>query len=876
MRWFRRLPRLLSWRERREEELDRELRSHLELETEEREDAGISREEAQHAAQRAFGNTTLVKEGTRAMWGWTLLEQLGQDLRYAVRTLLRSPAFTVVAVLCIALGIGANTAIFTLVDAALLRMLPVADPERLVVVQSLSPRGGGMGFSYPQFVYLREHASAVEALAFARIDLNLSTGDLTDAPAGLLVSDNYFSTLGVNPAIGRGFDSGEDAVAVISYRFWQTRFHGDPTIVGRTVVLNGLPATIIGIAPQRFFGVEVGKSPDIFVPLTWCDRLVPNARRLEEPTSFWLGVLARLRPEISASQAAAEIDVMYHQGISQWVQGNPGKLTRFLQDRRIALIPGARGTGGIGNQFGTPLLILMAVVSFVLLIACANVANLLLARASARRRELAVRLALGAGRVRLLRQFLTESWVLSAFGGGLGLLFGVLSARALTGFLTGGVLDITLDLHVLGFTLLTSVLTSILFGTAPGFRATRADLTAAIKGETSSEFPNSRVHLGQLLVSGQVAMALLLLIGAGLFIRTLGNLKAMDMGFRGDHVLLATLNPGLSRYTGEHADAFYADLLQRVSTLPGVRSASLADEPLLGGSYLDGLSVEGTSELGATSLRIVAPRFFETMGITIRLGRDFSLGDRTGSPKVAIINETIARKYFAGENPIGKHVGTGRVPDMEIIGVIADTKYQKLRETIPNTAYVPMYQPQRWLGTGRTLHVRTFAGPAGMAAAVREQVHILDKNLPVQMRLLPELVDENLTQERLIATLSGVFGGLALLLTAMGLYGVIAYRVQRRTHEIGIRMSLGARRTEVLWMVLRDCLLLAAVGIAAGVPASLWLSRFVASQLFGVTATDGPTIVTATLLLLVVAAGAAYIPARNAARIDPMVALRYE
>jgi predicted permease len=525
----------LRWRERREEDLERELQAHLELETEEQKGEGVPPEQARYAAQRAFGNTTLVREDTRAMWGWTLLDQFGQDLRYAIRTLLRSPAFTVVAVLCVALGIGANTAIFTLVDAALLRMLPVADPERLVVVQSLNSRGGGMGFSYPQFVYLREHASAVEAiLAFARIDLNLSTGDLTDAPAGLLVSDNYFSTLGVHPAIGRGFDPGEDGVAVISYRFWQARFHGDPTIVGRTVVLNGLPATIIGVAPQRFFGVEVGRSPDVFVPLAWCDRLLPSAPRLPQPNSFWLDVLARLRPEIPASQAAAQIDVIYHQGISRWVQLNPEKLTRFLQERRIVLIPGGKGKRGIGAQFGTPLLILMALVSLLLLIACANVANLLLARAAARRTELAVRLALGAGRVRVLRQFLTEGLVLSAWGGILGVLFGVWTARGLTGFLTGRVLDVTLDARALAFTLLTSVLTAILFGTAPGFGATRVDLTPAFKGEASSESPNRLMSLGQLLVSGQVAMSLILLIGAGLFIRTLANLREMDTGFRGD------------------------------------------------------------------------------------------------------------------------------------------------------------------------------------------------------------------------------------------------------------------------------------------------------------------------------------------------------
>jgi macrolide transport system ATP-binding/permease protein len=418
------------------------------------------------------------------------------------------------------------------------------------------------------------------------------------------------------------------------------------------------------------------------------------------------------------------------------------------------------------------------------------------------------------------------------------------------------------------------VLTGLLFGAAPGLRAARVDLTPAFKGETAPESPARRVRLGRFLVSGQVAMSLLLLIGAGLFIRTLANLRAMDAGFRSNHVLLATLNPGLNRYTPERGNAFCADLLQRVSALPGVRSVSLADAPLLSWSYVDGVSLEGAAEQIEGSLRIVGPGFYETMGIPIRLGRDFSPDDNAASAKVAIINETIARKYFAGKSPIGKRVGVGGA-DRQIVGVIADTKYRSLRESVPNTVYLPMDQAKTG-STERTLHVRTFASPAGMAAAVREQARAQDKNLPIEISLFSDLVDENLAQERLIATLSGFFAGLALLLTATGLYGVIAYSVQRRTREIGIRMSLGARRAEVLWMVLRDSLLLTGIGVAAGVPASFWLSRIVARQLFGVTPGDLATIAGAAAFLIAVAALAGYLPARRASRVDPMVTLRYD
>jgi predicted permease len=874
MRWLTRHFRRA--RQTREADLEREIRSHLELESEEQQESGLANEEARRAALRAFGNTALVKEDTRAMWGRNLLDQLGQDLTYSVRTLLRTPAFSIVAVLCLALGIGANTAIFTLVDAALLRMLPVSDPERLVVARASGPGGGGRrtsSFSYPEFVYLREHADAVAAMfAYARIDLNLSAGNLTDAPKGLAVSENYFSALGVQPAIGRGLSSPDEAAAVISYRFWQTRFDGDPTIAGRAIVLNGLPFTVIGVAPRRFFGLEVGNSPDVYVPLSLFDRLSPGAPRLPRPNNFWLAVMARLRPDVPIAQAASQTDVVYRQGTRQ-LTGVSAGLARLLAQRRLTFMPGAKGMPGISEQFGTPLLILMTVVALVLLIACANVASLLLARAAARQKEIALRLALGAGRLRLAKQFFTESLVLSVAGGALGLMFGVWSARAITGFLADRVIDVSLDARVLGFTLLVSVITGLLFGAAPGLRAAQADLTPTIKGEAAAESSGGRPRLGRFLVSGQVAVSLLLLIGAGLFIRTLANLRSMDAGFRGDHVLLATLDPALSRYSAERSNAFYSDLLQRVSAMPGVRCASLADAPLLKWAYVDGVSIEGADGSIESSLRVVGPRFFESMGIGLRLGRDFTADDRLGSTKVAIINETIAGQHFRGVDPIGRWIGVAGAK-RQIVGVIADTKYTSLRESIPNTVYLPLEQAQT--GAGRTLHVRTFANPAGMAAAVREQTRSLDKNLPVEISLFSDLVDENLAQERLVAALSGFFAGLALLLTATGLYGVIAYNVQRRTREIGIRMSLGGRPGAVLWMVLRDCLLLATLGVAAGVPASFWLSRFVARQLFGVAPGDLATIAGASAFLLVVATLAGFVPARRASRLDPMIALRHE
>jgi predicted permease len=750
-----------------------------------------------------------------------------------------------------------------------------------MMIETHDERGSSRTFSYPQFVYMRDHSRSVSLFAYREIDLNLSADDLTDAPGGQLVSNEYFSVLGVQPILGRGFASDDENVAVISHRYWRSRFHEDPRIVGRSITLNALPFTVIGVAPPRFFGVEAGRSPDVFVPLGMRDRLHPGAPMLPKPNNFWLALMGRLAEGINAEQARAEMELVYRQASSEATLGLPpgSKLSRWLRGKSVRLTPGGKGTGGLREQFEHPLLILMAVVGMVLLIACANVAGLLLARAAARRREFAVRLAIGAGRPRLIRQVLTESLLLSVLGGSLGLLFAFWSARGLVGFLERSVLDVSPDLRLLAFTLAVSILTGLLFGAAPAVQACRSNLSSALKNGLDDDAPRRRWELQNLLVVGQVAISLILLVGTGLFVQTLSNLRNLDAGFRAENVLLVSLDPGLSRYGPERTKNFYDRLLERVAALPGVRSASQADQPLLVGSYIDGLNVKGWTappgEDAAVRIKLVAPRFFETMGISLRAGRDFSALDLIGEPRTAIVNEALVRQFFGGRNPIGQRVGFGAASDLEIVGVIADTKYRDIREPFHSTLYVPLMTPLA--SAQRTLHVRTSAEPPGMASAIREQVRLLDKNLPIaEVKLFSDLVDQNLVQERLIATLSGCFGILALLLACVGLYGTLTCGVQRRMREIGIRMSLGADGGKVLRLILRDCFLIVTSGIVLGVPFSLWLSRFVSRQLFGVPPNDPATIAAATLLLVSVAGLAGYLPARRASQADPMAALRQE
>jgi predicted permease len=875
-------------RHRHERQLDSELRFHIDRMAQEYVSRGVAPREARRRARIEFGGTEQIKEECRDVRSLRWLRDAIADLRYTVRMLRRSPAFTAAALLCLALGIGANTAVFSLLDAALLRVLPVSDPQRLALIQSADEDGQSINaFSYPQYVYLREHARTMDVIAYGNITLNLSSGAFAVAPAGKLVSDNYFRVLGVQPAMGRMLAAGDENVAVIGHAFWKSRFGGDPAIVGRTANLNSVAFTIVGVTPARFFGAEVGTAPDIYIPLTMFDRLQQGAPRLPMINSFWLSLMARLHPDATMQRASAEADLLYHQAASEPTRGLPPDhpLVEYFRRMHVSLAPGDKGVGDIRAQFGRPLAVLMAVVALVLLIACANLAGLLLARATARQREIAVRLALGAGRGRLIRQLLTESMALALAGGTLGLLVASWSAAALVKFLDRTTLDVALDLRVLAFAFAASVVTGLLFGAAPALKAARQSVGASLKGGPAPIARGRRFDLHYLLVSAQVALSLTLMVGAGLFLRTLANLKDIDTGFHADRVLIASFNPGLSRYSEQRARDFYARLMESVAALPGVKTVSMADQPLLAGAMYEGVVVEGLATPPkngpVAAIKTVTPRFFETMGIPLRLGRDFSPQDLPGAPKVAIVNERFARQFFGGQNSIGKHIGVGgKTADLEVAGVIADTKYRNLRGTPPATVYLPIDQLDlngRPGSMPRTLHVRTSGGLQSTSALIEQQARALDRNLPVStVSTFAKIIDAQLVRERLIATLSGFFGAVAMLLACFGLYGVMAYSVQRRTQEIGIRMALGAARGAVTRMVMRQSVAMVLAGVAAGIPMALWLSKLVKSLLFGVQPGDAATLAAASLLLVAVAALAAYLPARRAARIDPTVALRYE
>jgi predicted permease len=891
----------------REIEIVEEQALHLEAAYEDALADGLSEAEAEARAVRSYDWRLLECELSRAEQplaartlqpSLELIERKGgmrmgsfiQDLRFGVRMLLKNPVFTLIAVLTLALGIGANTAIFSLIDAVLLKLLPVKDPTQLVVLAKTTGEGpNGPTFSYPMYQDLRarNHVFA-DILAYDGVALNLSSDDQTERVAGQLVSGNFFTVLGVQPLLGRVFSDADDQspgahpVAILSHSFWRRRFAGNPGVVGETVRLNGYPFTIIGIAPPGFFGVEVGTAPEIWAPMMMQPQVSELKGRLQMRNNFWVKLMARLKPGVSEQQAQVATDTLCQQINAEAPGQSPG-LRSFLLRQRIQLRPASQGLSSLRTQFKQPLLILMGAVGLVLLIACANIANLLLARATARQKEIAVRLALGASRARLVSQLLTESLLLSLLGGLFGLLFAFWSADFLLSFLSQArfTLELQPDLRVLGFNLGVAVLTGILFGLAPALQAARPNLIEALKNEIPTlTGAGSRFELRKLLVVSQVALSLLLLIGAGLFVRTLQNLKGIDLGFRADKVLLLSMNPGLNGYSAEQVKSFYAQLLERVNTLPGVQSASFADMPLMGGSWIDGVAVEGYKAAAGQDMSVAAknvePRFFETMGIPLRLGRDFSAQDGAGAPKVAIINETLARDFFGNGNPLGRRIGVGEKPEREIIGVIKDTKYRDLKKEAPRTVYVPVAQSTT-VGAELTLHVRTAGEPKNLIAAIRREVGTLDKNLPVyNVRTFTELVAQSIYRERLIATLSGFFGLLALLLASLGLYGVMSYSVARRTREIGIRLALGAQKSDVLKLVVRQGMALVLIGAGLGMVAARALTRVLAKLLYGISATDPLTFVIISLALVGVALLACYLPARRATKVDPLTSLRYE
>jgi putative ABC transport system permease protein len=834
------------------------------------------------------------------------MEEITQDLKHAARTFAKSPGFTLVVVLTLALGIGANTAIFTLMDQVLLRSLPVREPERLVIVDAPGPFSGASHqhsdtlepMSHPMFEGLRDRATSLSGvLAHFSAPVHLTAANQTDSVNGDLVSGTFFDVLGLRAPVGRLFTAEDDKtpgghpVVVLGYGFFQRRFGGDAKIVGQGVLVNGHPMTVVGVSPAGFRGVEVGDSVDVFVPLMMQAQVIPSWQRgIGDWRVRWLTVMARLRDGVSLDEARAEVGVLYRQLLLEDAQHLETKSERFrtaFLEKQLHLLPGGRGTSALRDQSRTPLLVLMGMVGLVLLIACANVANLLLARASARQKEIALRLALGASRGRLVRQLLAESLVLSVAGGALGILFaswtGELLLRALPFDQASQVLSAQADLRVGAFALALSLATALIFGLAPAFQSTRLELAHTLKNEAASLLGGSapfRFRKG--LVVAQVALSLLLLVGAGLFTRSLMNLGALNPGFEPEHVLGFSVNPTLNDYKGERRLSVLKQILDEVAAEPGVRSVSLSDIALMANDdssstvQVEGYTAKDDENMNPKNAN-VAPGFFNTLGVRLVAGRDFSPADGPEAPKVAVVNETFARYFFGEKDPVGRHFAFAREPArlMEIVGVVKDGKAASLREDPQRFLYRPYTQAEDRGGV--TFYVRTAVEPAQLGGRMRDVVRRVDPTLPVtDLKTMRAQIRESLFVERLEAALSASFGFLATVLAALGLYGVMSYAVGLRTREIGIRVALGAGRRTVLLMVMKEVAMLAGLGVALGLPGGYGLGRLLEAQLFGLTARDPMTFAVATATLLLAAGLAAYLPALRATRVEPMVALRYE
>src|SRR5215813_9975387 len=781
-------------------------------------------------------------------------DEMFQDLRFGVRMLLKSKGFTAVAALSLALGIGANTAIFSLLDALLLKTLPVRQPEQLVFVE-------GLGFAYPDPVFpelSKKNSSFAGMFSFNSTPMTLSDGNQAERVIGELVSGNFFNVLGVGAHLGRVFSDADDQtpgghfVTVISYNYWRRRFGADPQIVGRKISVNNYPFTIIGVVAQGFNDVEIGAAPDLRVPMMMKREMLDHV--VAAP------VMARLKPGVGIAQAQAATDTLYQNIIREnnlrtSVGDSP---TERIFAPRIQLQSAKTGVSlgetNLRSQFSQPLILLMCMVGVVLFIACLNVASLLLSRSATRRHEIAVRLAVGAGRFRLVRQLLTEGFLLSALGGLLGLVFARWGTQALLGFLPqAATLDIKPDLRMLGFTLGVSVLTGLLFSLAPGLRATRIDLIPALKNDAAGVGRHRRRwELRSLLVALQVAMSLVLLVSGTLFARSLRNLKAVDLGYTTDQIVTMEPWPEGSGYKLDQWRNFYAQWIQRVRALPGVKSATYASLPMGGHGFEPEIEVPGSqippNERPTTLFNGSSSGYFATFGIPLLRGRDFNAQDSVEDYKAlkfVIVNDSFARYFFGDENPLGKRFSVGPLKNLEIVGVVGNAKVESLRGTMSRMVY--HVEVDRFLGRQR-LCVRATGDAGALVAAIRNVVHSLDPNLPVyDIKTFADHIDESISRERLIALLSSFFGLIALLLAALGLYGVMASAVARRTREIGVRMALGAQARNILWLVLRETLFLVAIGIAIGLPVALAATRLIKGFLFGLSANDPLTIALAVL-----------------------------
>ncbi len=831
---------------------------------------------------------------------------IGQDLKLALRVFWKNPAFAAIVILTLALGSGANTAIFTLLDQVMLRTLPVERPERLVVLSAPGPFSGwseqGSNItpvSHPMFEGLRDKVEAFSG-AFAHMAgaVHLGLKDGTERVNGDLVTGGFFQVLGLRPAYGRLFTPDDDRVpsghpiVVLGYGFFESRFGGDPSVVGRSVNVNNHPMTIVGVAPKGFNGVEVGSAVDVYVPLAMQQELQPTwGNRLGDWRSRFLTVMARLKDGVTLDEAKAKANLVYAQLLQEdWAHIKGGSDTfkgRFFK-KTLELFPGGRGTSGLRDQSGTPLVVLMGMVGLVLLIACANVASLLLTRASSRQKETAVRLALGASRARLVRLQLVESVTLSLAGGLVGLQLAYWVGEALIRALpfqdAARTLSASPDLRIGAFSLGLAVLTGIGFGLVPALRASRSDLAPALKNEATAVVGGGgHFRLRKGLVIAQVALSLLLLIGAGLFTRSLMNLRALDPGFKPDRLYAFDVDPARSGQDFTQRVATLRRIQEELDAEPGVASASAAAVSLMSGSNSSStVRVEGYESKEGEDMNpdfnYVAPGFFETLGLPLLAGRDLTDADAQGAPQVAVVNEVFAKRYFKDQNPVGRRLGLGRRGEgypVEIVGVVRDGKAASLRDEPGRFVYAP-YTQEPSVGA-LTYYVRAKVEPESFGARLRAAVARVDSTLPVtDLKTMKTQISESLFVERMVAALSAAFGLLATVLAAIGLYGVMSYAVAQRTREIGLRVALGADSRSVLMLVLREVAILAAIGIAIGLPGGYGLGKLIESQLFNLKARDPLTYLVATLALVTTALVAGLVPAVRAARVDPMTALRYE
>ncbi|MGO9260351.1 MAG: ABC transporter permease [Bryobacteraceae bacterium] len=832
------------------------------------------------------------------------MTNLVKDCTYALRTFRRSPVFCAVAVLSLALGIGANTAIFTLIDQLILRLLPVRDPQRIVLLAGEGRHYGGNNgrnaLSYLMYQDLRDRNQVFSGMMCAyRTLVTLGTEGQTEAVGGEIVSGNYFPLLGVRPALGRLFSADDDLhegrhpYAVLTYAFWRSRLAGDPAILGRTLRINDYPLTVVGVAQPGFDGMEPGLPAQIFFPMAMASSVRPGFRDMWDRRQRWVNVYGRLKPSLSIGQAYAGLQPLFHQIIGMEVRqppfrnATPYDKEQFLR-MSLDVMPGSQGNTNMRRKYEKPLWVLMGVVGLVLLIACANLASLLTARAASRQKEIAIRLAVGSSRGRMVRQLLTESLVLAAAGGAAGIGLAVLMVKGLLAFLpatfTGYGISSSPDGRLLAFTFALSLATGIAFGLVPALDSTRPDIATTLKDQAGGVVGGGvRVGLRKMLVTAQVSLSLLLLIGAGLFLRSLGNLRLLDPGFRTSNLIEFLVNPRNLGYDPARARAFFQRMQERLSGLGGVEAAGLANMAVLTGNEWDNsVTVEGYQarpgeEMGP-HFNAVSPGYFDAMGIHILAGRDFTIKDGFGAPLVAVVNARFAQRFFGDKVAVGRHFGRGSDPgtptNIEIVGVVNNTRYESLRDPIPEQVFVSFAQNSN---NAAWAYVRTIRDPDSAFRAVRAAIREMEPNLPLlNMKTLDTQLDESLVTERMIATLSSVFGALATLLALVGLYGVMAYMVTRRAREIGIRMALGARAASVVWLVMREVLVVVGAGVALGVPAALALSRLVESQLYGIQPNDPASIALATLLLAGVASLAGYLPARRAAASDPVRALRTE